>query len=151
MPARDSRRSNCFLGETEGELSARDGRIFVGKTDEERMNVEKENQNRLNEEDESAAVIKAGFSSKEYDARDIALDVLGFFLTAGVAFGWMMLMLLIISFVSLSYLHFDIKVMILISLAFALIVMVVYVVKKIKKYRLLRARESERAKESTRS
>ena len=115
------------------------------------MNVEKENQNRLNEEDESAAVIKAGFSSKEFDARDIALDVLGFFLTAGVAFGWMMLMLLIISFVSLSYLHFDIKVMILISLAFALIVMVVYVVKKIKKYRLLRARESERAKESTRS
>ena len=132
-------------------MSARDGRISVGKTDEERMNVEKENQNRVNEEDESAAVIKAGFSSKEYDARDIALDVLGFFLTAGVAFGWMMLMLLIISFVSLSYLHFDIKVMILISLAFALIVMVVYVVKKIKKYRLLRARESERAKESTRS
>ena len=132
-------------------MSARDGRISVGKTDEERMNVEKENQNRLNEEDESAAVIKAGFSSKEYDARDIALDVLGFFLTAGVAFGWMMLMLLIISFVSLSYLHFDIKVMILTSLAFALIVMVVYVVKKIKKYRLLRARENERAKESSRS
>ena len=98
----------------------------------------------LQQEDESAAVIKAGFTSKEYDARDIAMDILGFFLTAAVAFAWMMLMLLIISFVSLSYLHFEIKAMVLVSLLTAVTAMVIYVVKKVKKYRILKARQERK-------
>lgn len=96
------------------------------------------------ESDPSIKVIKGGFTSHEYDARDIVLDVLGFFLTVGVAFGWMLLMLLIISFVSLSYLHFDIRFMLLAATIFGLAAAVVYIVKKVKKYRRLAEIEKSR-------
>ena len=71
----------------------------------------------------------------DFDRSDVVADVIFFFLTVAVAFGWMMLMLLIISFVSLSYLHFHIKTMFALSVAFAILAALYYIWKMVRKYR----------------
>ncbi len=55
------------------------------------------------------------------DIKDIVLFVLTFLLHLCVGFGWMMLMLLIISFVSLGYLHMKVKSMVTVSVCFAVL------------------------------
>ena len=75
---------------------------------------------------ESADKAIEEYHKNPYDVKDIVMDVLFFFIILAAAFGWMMLMLLIISFVSLSYLHFDIKVMVGISIVFAIVMAAMY-------------------------
>ena len=66
---------------------------------------------------------------------DIIHDILWFILSVALAFGWLLLMLLIISFITLSYIHFDLKWMIIASSVFALIVAVLHMRSLIRKYR----------------
>jgi hypothetical protein len=69
------------------------------------------------------------------EIRDVILDILIFFLRIAIAFGWMMLMLLLISFVSLGYLHFKIESMVIVAVVTAVIVGVHYIYKMVVKYR----------------
>ena len=74
------------------------------------------------------------YHANPYCVRDIVLDIIMFFVCVAGAFGWMMLMLLIVSFISLSYLHFKFDKMVLASVIAAIVVAVVYIVLKAKKY-----------------
>jgi cation transport ATPase len=77
----------------------------------------------------------------ETDARDVIKGVFGFIATVVLAFGWMMLMLLIISFIGLGYLHFEIKVMVLVSVVFAVGAGVFYIHGRIRGARMRRIRK----------
>ena len=77
---------------------------------------------------------EANYEGK-HEVKDIILDILGFFVRITIGFGWMMLMLLIISFVSLGYFHFRIENMIIVSVVTAAIVGIHYIYKMIVKYR----------------
>lgn len=68
------------------------------------------------------------------EIKDVVLDFLLFFLRVAIAFGWMMLMLLLISFVSLGYLHFKIESMVIVSVVTAVIVGAYNIYKMILKY-----------------
>lgn len=96
-------------------------------TDEKQASVDllKEKANRIAED----------YPSKPFTTKDIVLDVIFFFVTVLLAFGWGMLMLLIISFVTLSYLHFDIRFMIIFSVLLSVGTGIYYTVKKINKYK----------------
>lgn len=52
-----------------------------------------------------------------------------------LAFGWCLLMLLIVSFVTLSYIRMKIKGMLIASAVFAAVVGVVYIIKTINKHK----------------
>ena len=66
---------------------------------------------------------------------DIAKDILFFFITTAIAFAYFMLVLLIISFVTTSYIHFTIEGIFIMAIVGTVGVDIHYVVKKIKKYR----------------
>ncbi|MBR6381993.1 MAG: hypothetical protein IKS07_10035 [Lachnospiraceae bacterium] len=68
------------------------------------------------------------------DIRDVVRDVILFFVTVAGCFAWLLLMLLIISFVSLGYLHFELRWMILASAVFALIAAGWYLYRMVHKY-----------------
>ena len=82
----------------------------------------------------------------ETDARDIVKDILGFAVTVVLVFGWMMLMLLIISFISLGYLHFEIKWMVIVSVVFAIGAGVFYIRGKVRTARIRRIRKKDKKK-----
>ncbi len=67
--------------------------------------------------------------------RDVVKDFIFFFITVGVAFGWSVLCLLIISFITLSFLHFTFEGILIASGVIAATVGVWYVVSMVKKYR----------------
>lgn len=69
-----------------------------------------------------------------FDILDIFKSAVAFILVVGFVFGWFMLMLLIISFLTLSYIHFDIRVMFVISSVAAAVAGTVYAVKTVHKY-----------------
>lgn len=81
--------------------------------------------------------INAKYPQKPFTTQDVVLDIIMLFVTTGIAFGWMLLMLLIISFVTLSYLHIEIGTMLIISAVFAAISFVGYIIKKTVKYKKL--------------
>ncbi len=83
----------------------------------------------------------------DVDAGDVIRSILGFVFTVVLAFGWMMLMLLIISFVGLGYLHLEIKIMFLVSVIFALLAGVFYVRGKIRRERIRRIRKKGKKEE----
>ena len=85
--------------------------------------------------------ISAEYPQKPFTAQDIVMDIIMLFVTTAVAFGWTLIMLLIFSFVTLSYVHIEIETMLLISTVVAVVWFVVDVVKKVVKYRKLRGRE----------
>lgn len=85
--------------------------------------------------------ISAEYPQKPFTAQDVVLDIIMLFVTTAVAFGWTLIMLLIFSFVTLSYVHIEIGTMLLISTVVAVVWFVVDVVKKVVKYRKLRGRE----------
>ena len=98
----------------------------------------------MNDKDKIASIEnlkKAADKAKEenyegkIEVKDVILDILVFFLRIGIAFGWMILMLLLISFVSLGYLHFKIKNMVIVAVVTAAIVGIHYVYKMVVKYR----------------
>lgn len=76
----------------------------------------------------------------EYENRDsrkvdIAKDIIFFFVTTAIAFAYFMLVLLIISFVTISYIHFTIEGIFIMATVVTVGVDIHYVVKKIRKYR----------------
>lgn len=87
--------------------------------------------NILKTDSEEAAYRRA--KEDEFNPLNLLKDILGFAFVLAIAFGWMILMLLIISFVSLSYLHFNIDVMLYVSAGFAAICGVVYIFGKVRK------------------
>ena len=80
-------------------------------------------------------------SGYDFDTRDVVHDCIFMAVCILVAFGWTMLMLLIISFITLSYIHFDIKVMLYISGGMAFITTVYYAVGMRRKYKGKRIRK----------
>lgn len=76
-----------------------------------------------------------GVRNSQDDAIDLIKDILFFFLTTAFAFGYFMLMLLIISFVSMSYIHFTIEAIVAISIVATIIVDIFYVRGKIRQRR----------------
>lgn len=85
--------------------------------------------------------ISAEYPQKPFTAQDVVMDIIMLFVTTAVAFGWTLIMLLIFSFVTLSYVHIEIEMMLLISTMVAVVWFVVDVVKKVVKYRKLMGRE----------
>lgn len=85
--------------------------------------------------------ISAEYPQKPFTAQDVVMDIIMLFVTTAVAFGWTLIMLLIFSFVTLSYVHIEIGMMLLISTVVAVVWFVVDIVKKVVKYRKLRGRE----------
>ena len=67
--------------------------------------------------------------------KDIVKDILFLFASMAIGFLWMLLVLLIISFVSLGYIHMHLDRMIIVSVIFAVAVGVYKLVKMVKKYR----------------
>ncbi len=99
---------------------------------------------------ESADRMTEAYHDNPYDVRDIIKDIIFFFITVIGAFGWLMIMLLIISFVSLSYLHLKIDKMIIASVVFAIGIGVFYIIMKSKKYVRLNDEKRRRREEKRR-
>lgn len=70
-----------------------------------------------------------------FSGRDLAKKIIFCSITMILAFLWALVMLLIVSFVTLSYLKFQIKWMIVASVFAAVIAGIVYVAAAVKKYR----------------
>ncbi len=70
-----------------------------------------------------------------YGMLDILKDVFVFIVVTAAASGWVFMMLMIISFITLSYLHFTIEAIILISIVAGIAAAAWYIVKTVKKYR----------------
>ncbi len=86
--------------------------------------------------------ISAEYPQKPFTAQDVVRDIIMLFVTTAVAFGWTLIMLIIFSFVTLSYVHIEIVTMLLISTVVAVVWFVVDVVKKAVKYMKLRGRRN---------
>ncbi len=81
------------------------------------------------------------YHANPFSVRDVVLDIIMFFVCVAGAFGWMMLMLLIVSFISLSYLHFKFDKMVLASVIAAIVTAIVYIILKARKYTGILSRE----------
>ncbi len=75
------------------------------------------------------------FENRDSRKVDIAKDIIFFFVTTAIAFAYFMLVLLIISFVTTSYIHFTIEGIFIMASVATVGVDIHYVVKKIRKYR----------------
>ena len=75
------------------------------------------------------------FENRDSRKVDIAKDIIFFFVTTAIAFAYFMLVLLIISFVTTSYIHFTIEGIFIMAAVATVGVDIHYVVKKIRKYR----------------
>lgn len=75
------------------------------------------------------------FESRDSRKVDIAKDIIFFFVTTAIAFAYFMLVLLIISFVTTSYIHFTIEGIFIMATVATVGVDIHYVVKKVRKYR----------------
>lgn len=75
------------------------------------------------------------FDNRNHRKADIVKDIIFFFLTTAFAFGYFMLVLLIISFVTTSFLHFTIEGITIASAVGTAGVAIYYIAKKIKQYR----------------
>lgn len=72
---------------------------------------------------------------EKYTKMDILKDFIFFLITTVCAMVWVMGVLLIISFVTLSYLHFTIEGMFITAVVCTVGVDIFYIVKTVKKYR----------------
>ena len=75
------------------------------------------------------------FENRDNRKVDIVKDIIFFFVTTAIAFAYFMLVLLIISFVTTSYIHFTIEGIFIMATVATVGVDIHYVVKKIRKYR----------------
>lgn len=66
---------------------------------------------------------------------DIVKEIIFFLLVTAVAFAWWMLMLLLISFLTLSVLHFSIEGIFILATVGTIGTDIVYVVSKVKQHR----------------
>lgn len=74
-------------------------------------------------------------SGKKFTSIDIIKDFIFFLITTVCSMLWVMTVLLIISFVTLSYLHFTIEGMFITAIVCTVCVDIYYIVKTIKKYK----------------
>jgi hypothetical protein len=82
---------------------------------------------------ETAASAKEDY--RPYTNGEIVHDVIFFFVTVAVAFGWLLIMLLIVSFVGMHYVHLKIGGMLIASVIFAICAAVWYGVRMVRKYK----------------
>ncbi len=73
--------------------------------------------------------------NSRFDALETIKEVLYFLAVTVIAFGWMFLMLLIISFVAVSVIRIRIPAMLMISGVFTVAVVVFYVIRRVRKKR----------------
>lgn len=83
----------------------------------------------------AAAKVREEAYEDRIDVRDVVKDILFFFVAVAIGFGWMLLMQLIISFVSLGYIHMNIEKMIIVSFVCAFLVGIFNIYKMVVKYR----------------
>ncbi|MCR5685173.1 MAG: hypothetical protein K6G81_07075 [Lachnospiraceae bacterium] len=76
---------------------------------------------------------------KKFDPLELIKQILAFIAVSAIVFVWCMLMLLIVSFVALSYITLKLKMMIIISLAVMLCVDAAYIISKYRKQKRLRS------------
>lgn len=69
--------------------------------------------------------------------KDILKDVILFLVITAIAYGYFMIMFLIISFVTLSMIKLTIEMIYILSAVGTVIVDIIFVVKKVQKYRKL--------------
>lgn len=72
-----------------------------------------------------------------FSVLDIVKDILCFVLMVGCTAGYVVLLLLIISFITMSYLHFTIEGILITGAVSGGIAGIYYIVRTIKKYRAL--------------
>lgn len=72
---------------------------------------------------------------KQDKAKDIIKDIVFFILTTAIAFAYWMLVFLLISFLTLSYLHFTIEGIYVLAIIGTVLVDIYYVWKTVRKYR----------------
>ena len=72
--------------------------------------------------------------SRQNTKLDILKDILFFFITIAVTYGYLFLLLLIASFVANSVLHWKIEDMYLYAAIGTVVVAIWYIVKKVRKY-----------------
>ena len=99
---------------------------------------------------ESADRMTENYHNNPFGAKDIIADIIFFFVVTATAFGWLLLMLLIVSFVAHTYIHLKIDKMILASAVFAVVAAVVYIIKKAQKYIRLSDEKRKHKEERTR-
>lgn len=66
---------------------------------------------------------------------DVIKEIIFFLIATAFAFGWFMLVLLIISFVTLSVLHFTIEGIFITAIVGTVCYDIYYIVRKVKEYR----------------
>lgn len=66
---------------------------------------------------------------------DIIKEIIFFLIVTAFVFGWCMLVLLIISFISLSVLHFTIEGIVITAIVGTVCYDIYYIVRKVKEYR----------------
>lgn len=72
---------------------------------------------------------------EKFTKMDIIKEFIFFLITTACSMLWVMTVLLIISFVTLSYLHFTIEGMFITAIVFTVCVDIYYIVKTVKKYK----------------
>ena len=72
---------------------------------------------------------------EKFTKMDLIKDFIFFLITTACSMLWVMTVLLIISFVTLSYLHFTIEGMFITAIVCTVFVDIYYIVKTVKKYR----------------
>ena len=70
-----------------------------------------------------------------FDPLKLIKEILLFLGVSALAFGWMMLMLLIVSFVAVSVITLKLKTMFIVAIAFTLIIDIYYVIRRSAKKR----------------
>ncbi len=109
-----------------------------------------ETQDTIRSLQESADRMTENYHNNPFGAKDVIADIIFFFVVTATAFGWLLLMLLIVSFVAHTYIHLKIDKMILASAVFAVVAAVVYIIKKAQKYIRLSDEKRKRKEESAR-
>lgn len=74
--------------------------------------------------------------NEKFTKMDIIKDFIFFLITTACSMLWVMTVLLIISFVTLSYLHFTIEGMFITAIVCTVCVDIYYIVKTVKKYKM---------------
>lgn len=79
-----------------------------------------------------------------FSGRDLAKEIIFCVISMGFVTMWVLVMLLILSFVSLSYFHFNIKWMIICSVLCGIATGILYVVSSVRKYKRIAERNKTR-------
>ena len=130
---------------TETDKRLNDNRINEAGTDMDLSELYKDEiQDTVRSMQKSADDMTENYHDHPYTAGDIVRDIIMFFVTVGVTFGWLLIMQLIISFVFLSYIHMKFDNMLIVSIVGAVLAAVVYGIVKSRKYIRLNDEKTKR-------